>query len=217
LTRETKEVLDLLGLDELYMTEVKDPDNMAVLIQALQNLGLLTHRFRSFSREVLAALLRKHSFDFEQAADDLERAMAPDPSPASIPGQWLLHDRFTGGEPWNGPFDDPPEMEEFMEGLRDLGLKDKRGRPFCEEVLAAALRVAFHDPIEAADQLIIAADMLHRNSRYGTLEEKRAVYTKLRKRFTGNYWYSGRRMKEPWHVAPGDPLPVVPEYWHISK
>jgi hypothetical protein len=201
-----------LHCDELYMTEVKDPDNLVELIQALQDLKFIDEWARPFSPEVLAALLRKNSFDVGKATDDLELATAIEPCPTSIPGQWQLHGRLTGWDPCGGPEMDPPEMEEFMDGLRDLGLKDKRGRPFCEEVLADTLRCQDHDPLAAADYLIIAADLIHGIPRYGNLEAKREAYGKLAKRFTGNYWYSDRRIPEPWHVAAGEPLRVLPEY-----
>jgi hypothetical protein len=194
------------------MTEVKDPDNIAALIHALQDLKFEDDHGRPFSPEVLAALLRKNSFDVGKATDDLELATAPEPCRTSIPGQWQIHGRLTGWDPVGGSNIDPPEMEELMDGLRELGLKDKRGRPFCDEVLADALRCAYHDPLQTADYLIIAADLVHGNGSYDNLEAKRAAYGRLARRFTGVYWYSAGRLPEPWHVAAGEPLPAMREY-----
>jgi hypothetical protein len=41
-------------------------------------------------------------------------------------------------------------MEEYVEALRTLSLTGERGRPFCDEVIAIAIRGAFYDPLKAA-------------------------------------------------------------------
>jgi hypothetical protein len=92
-------------------------------------------------------------------------------------------------------------MGELVEALRDLPLKDKRGRPFCDEVIAAAIRSTSYDPLEAADWLIIAADRHHGRELTSNLEVKRAAYAKLANRFTGIYAYTYGRWPEPWHPA----------------
>jgi hypothetical protein len=56
-------------------------------------------------------------------------------------------------------------MDEYVEALKGLSLTDERGRPFCDEVIATAVRSAFYDPLDAADRLIVAADLIHRRAR----------------------------------------------------
>jgi hypothetical protein len=185
---------------------------MTALVQVLQDIEFRDEEGTLLCREVLAAVLRKELFDVEKAIDDLERATAPDPCPTSIAGQWQICRRLWRWDYQDSTDHDQPQMQEYVEALKVLSLKDKRGRPFCDEVIAAAVRSAFYDPLTAADRLIMVADLVHRCARYSNLEAKRSAYQTLRKRFTGVYWYSHVREPEPWHAAAGEPIPIVPEF-----
>jgi hypothetical protein len=185
---------------------------MEVRIQTLQDFEFTDEGARPLSREVLAAVLRKHAFGVDEAADELEPATAPDPCPTSIAGQWQIGSRIAG---WDLPQDhDPPEMTEYVTGLRELPLTDKRDRPFCDEVIVTALRCAFYDPLEAADWLIIEADRIHRRKRNDNLEAKRAAYGELARRFTLVYNSTIGREPKPWHAAWREPTPVASQYGH---
>jgi hypothetical protein len=104
-------------------------------------------------------------------------------------------------------------MGEIVEALRELPLKDKRGRPFCDEVIAAAIRSTSYDPFEAADWLLVAADRLHGRKRTSNLEEKRLAYGKLTTRFTDVYAYTYGRWPAPWHPVGPAPIPGTRKWW----
>jgi hypothetical protein len=210
-SREQK-ILNAIGCTDLHLNAASDPVDMAALVQTLVDIEFRDEGGKILCREVLAAGLRKQLFDVDLATDDLERATAPDPCPTSIAGQWQLCWRLRRWDYQDSTDHDRPQMEEYVEALKILSLKDKRGRPFCDEVIATAVRSAFYDPLKAADRLIIVADLLHRRARYSNLEAKRSAYQTLRKRFTGVYRYSDAREPQPWHAAVGEPIPVVPEY-----
>jgi hypothetical protein len=212
LSIQEQKILKGLGCTDLHLNAASDPGNMASLVQALRDIEFRDEEGTILCREVLAAVLRKELFDVDKAIDDLEEATAPDPCPTSIPGQWKLCWRLRRWDRRDAPDKEEPGMEEYVEALRILPLKDKRGRPFCDEVIATAIRSAFYDPLKAADRLIVTADAIHQRARYSNLEAKRAAYNKLRTRFTGVYWYSHAREPQPWHAAPGEPIPVVREY-----
>jgi hypothetical protein len=184
---------------------------MTIRIQTLQYLNLTDEVVHPLSREVLAAVLRKNSFSVDETADELEVATAFDPCPTSIPGQWKICDSVTRYDP--DPAPDLPQMGEIVEALRELPLKDKRGRPFCDEVIAAAIRSTSYDPFEAADWLIIAADRLHGRELTSNLEVKRAAYAKLSIRFTEVYAYTFGRWPEPWHPPGPPPIPGTRKWW----
>jgi hypothetical protein len=212
LSSQEQKILKELGCTDLHLNPANDSADMAGLVQTLQDIEFRDEEGTILCRDVLAAVLRKEGFDVDKATDDLERATAPNPCPTSIAGQWKLCWRLLRWDSRDTPDYDRPEMQEYVEGLKVLALKDKRGRPFCDEVLATAVRSALYDPLQAADSLIMLADLIHRRSIYGDLEAKRSAYQTLRKRFTGVYWYSDAREPEPWHAADGEPIPIVPEY-----
>jgi hypothetical protein len=192
------------------MIGTSDPVDMAARIQDLQRFEFRDDWGRRVSREILAAVLRKHSFDIERAADALESAIAPEDLCLSIPGQWRIYCALTRDEDGLCAARDPAEMKEFIEGVRELqthlALGDRRHRPFCDEVIATTIRGSFWDPIEAADLLIVMSDQIHRRNESSNLEAKRAAYRKLRRRFPGIYVYSFDRFSTPWHAAdPADP------------
>jgi hypothetical protein len=201
-----------IGCTDIHLNAAGDPADMADLVQALQDIEFRDEVGKILCRDVLAAVLRKELFNVDKATDDLERVTAPDPCPTSIPGQWKICWRLRRWDRRDTPDTEEPGMEEYVEALRILPLKDKRGRPFCDEVIATAVRSAFYDPLDAADRLIVLADLIHRRTRYSNLEAKRSAYQTLRNRFTGVYWYSHARRPQPWHAAVGEPIPVVSEY-----
>jgi hypothetical protein len=191
---------------------------MADRLQALQNFEFDDAIGRPLYPEVLAAVLRKNSFNIDQAADQLERVTAPSPCPTSIPGQWQIWDGVTmSGEYAKGK---PIEVEgffEFVEGLRGLvktlELKDKRGRAFCDDIVVGALQTAAYDPLEAADYLIVEMDRLHGRKHTSNLEAKRAAYRKLADRFTDDYWHRGNPLPAPWHPEGPGPTPDYDSLW----
>jgi hypothetical protein len=185
------------------LSDADDSDDMAGRIQALQHLEFYDEIGRALCPEILAAILRKKSFDVDLAADQLEAVTAPKPCRTSIAGQWRIWDSIT----MSGEYTKvkPAEVEEFFEGIRDLvetlELKDKRGRDFCDDIIVGALCTAFSDPLEAADDLILEADRLHGRDSSSNLEAKRAAYRTLANRFTGEYWYCDNPLPVPWHSA----------------
>jgi hypothetical protein len=184
LTIAEQELLAYLGCNALHMSADNDPDDMEDLIEDLLDLEFQDLLGGDLDPKVLAVVLRKNAFDFDQAADALELVNAPDPCPTSVAGQWKLCVRLSRAPLFDDGSCDPPEMEDFMTGLRSLPLTDKRGRPFCDEVIAAVIRSYFYDPLEAADCLLIAADRLHQRPRSSNADEKRAAYVKLATGFT---------------------------------
>jgi hypothetical protein len=201
--------LNALGCDG-HMIGISDPVDMAARIQDLQRFEFRDDWSRRVSREILAAVLRKYSFDVERAADALESAIAPEDLGLSIPGQWQIYYALTRDDDGLCAARDPAEMKEFIAGLRELqtqlALGDYRGRPFCDEVIATAIRSRYWDPIEAGDRLIVMSDRIHRRDQSSNLEAKRAAYRKLTIRFPGIYVYSFDRLPKPWHAAdPADP------------
>jgi hypothetical protein len=190
------------------MIGTRDPVDMEERIQFLEWFDFWDQCGRPLSREILAAVLRKHSFDVERAADDIEEATVPEHSPVSIPGQWKICCTLTRHDDSVSEAHDPPEMKEFMDGVRDLqtelGLADHRDRPFCDEVIAAAIRSSFWDPAAAADLLIAMSDRIGGYDRSSNLEAKRAAYAKLRNRFPGDHGCWFNRFPEPWHAARGE-------------
>jgi hypothetical protein len=184
------------------MNPADDQEVMAVLIQKLQDLEFSDDLGRLLRPKALAAVLRKNSFNVDRAADELEPVTAPDPCPTSIPGQWRIYYTLTRDDCY--PDVDQPEFEESMEALRELPLKDKRGRHFCRRHPAA-----FYDPLLAADWLIIEADRIHGRDPGSNGEAKRAAWDKLTSRFTHVYASSHARMPQPWHEAGPD----YQRYW----
>jgi hypothetical protein len=186
---------------------------MADRLQALQNFEFDDAIGRPLCPEIFAAVLRKNSFNVDQAVDQLERVTAPSPCPTSIPGQWQIWDRVTmWGKYAKGK---PLEVEgffEFVEGLRGLvktlEIKDKRSRAFCDDIIVGALQTAAYDPLEAADYLIVEADRLHGRERASNLEAKRAAYGTLATRFPGPHWYSSNPFQVPWHAAGPGPWAI---------
>jgi hypothetical protein len=192
-------LLAALGCGDIHLSDANDPDDMDELIKSLEYQDFFDSWGGPVRPYVLAAALRKHSFDVERAADELERVTARDSYHTSVPAQWALCEHVGRWEPCFGPDNDPPEMGEFMEALQELPLFDRRGRPFCDEVIAAAIRGTWYDPLAAADILIVAADNIHRRELDSNLEIKRAAYRKLTDRFKGVYTYSIEPTPEPWH------------------
>jgi hypothetical protein len=214
LTIEEQELLACLGCSDLYLSAADDPDDMEDLVEDLLDLEYEDPVGEYLCAEVLAAVLRKNAFDVDQAADAIERAYAPDPCPTSVPGHWQLCARLTRGPLCDDGSCDPPEMRDFVTALRGLPLTDRRGRPFCDQVIAAAVRSYFYDPLEAADYLLLAADRIHGRPRSSNADGKRAAYAKLAERFTGDYVYSDHRKPEVWHMPVGSPIPPDSEYKH---
>jgi hypothetical protein len=150
LTAVQEEIVSLLIDPELDMSEEYDPDDMEDLFERMRSYPGTDREGGRFCEEALKAALRLASFDTLLAADYLERAAHPEryePVLVSTPGQERYVTHFRPDDRCPDPSDEPGVLPIQVHALRELKLKDERGRVFCDEVLTAALRSSFYDDV----------------------------------------------------------------------
>jgi hypothetical protein len=133
----------------------KDPPNMSALVKRIRGFRWKVND-RPLSVELIVTALRAASFRCDLAADILFFATRQDPLTlafASTPGQlkYVQHFAINDYGPRSRP--EPVNMGKMIEALEGLGLTDDEGRPFCKEVLEAALREAGYRVFSATERL----------------------------------------------------------------
>jgi hypothetical protein len=139
------------------MSPAKDLDDMEALMTEFREVGWTDRDGHPICDEVLAACLRRGSFDVGLALDYLVAAgdqYAQQVPFTSTPGQEKHALLLLRGEARPLARTDPASLPVQIEALRALGLQDEKRRPFCDEVLAAALRTTFYDVNLSAELLV---------------------------------------------------------------
>jgi hypothetical protein len=140
-------------------TGAKDPSDMAHLVAQLEEWEFKDDRGLPLCRRVLAAALRKASFDVMEAGMAIGVALGETPA-TTTPGQEEYLDFLYWWTCEATKAIDMPCMGHYVKGLKSLGLKDDQGRPLCRDVIVMAIRCKRYDTRLAAEELFAATDKL---------------------------------------------------------
>jgi hypothetical protein len=138
-----------------------DPGDMEALMMEFRKIAWTDDEREPICDAVLAVSLRRGSFDLHLALDYLVAAAYPDALQVpftSTPGQEKHAMLLLGWEDRPLAPRDPAALPVQIEALRDFGIQDEKGNPFCDEVLVIALRTSFYDVNLAAELLLEAGD-----------------------------------------------------------
>jgi hypothetical protein len=171
----------------------KDPPDMGEMIQRIQDFGWITWDECPLREDLIIAALRAASFHFPLAEDILFLATDQDPLAAdfaSTPRQEKYVRHCTSSDYRLRSPPEPVNTGAMVEALRRLPLTDEEGRPFCTEVLAAAVRGSYYRVFRATLMLLAASGQDVRKGFWGPYVEQDVVMTDLKRFFPELDWSS---------------------------
>jgi hypothetical protein len=192
LTPLAKDIFNRYTQPEADLSGNKGPPNMASLVEGIQSFGWKV-KGHPLSVELIVAALRAASFRSDLAADILFLGTWQDPrilAFASTPGQLKYVQHFVRDTFYPRSEPEPVNMGKMITALDSLGLTDDEGRPFCKEVLEAALRRAGYF-VFAATELLLAVTGQHIEGSWGlwgVYATQEQVTTGLRQLFPKLDW-----------------------------